>query len=140
MERPFITDYLGDKYALFLNGNDAKGIYYSVFKTRDPRMRSKPYDMCIQVGGQVFFITKDGVEVRGYHPFPQEELKRAYEYLSGKTMKISFDELMDCVKYIPTNSSNGFYVLRLNGHTKRFKGTEEVVPYVENELNYTVES
>jgi len=52
---------------------------------------------------------------------------------------IDFDELMDCVKYVPVNSSRGFYVLRIDGTTKKFKNTSEVIPFVEKELGYTVE-
>lgn len=76
-----ITCHMKDEYTLCLNPKDAKFKFYTAFKTRDPRCK-KPYDMCLQIGGQLYFILKDGTLVSGYNDFPKSELKKAYDFFN----------------------------------------------------------
>lgn len=49
---------------------------------------------------------------------------------------ISFDKLMNCVRYVDTPLGDR-YVLTLDGKRKIFKDTDEVIPYA-NEQGYKV--
>ena len=52
-------------------------------------------------------------------------------------MKISFDDLMDCVTYVDCKLSD-LYRLKLDGECYEFKDTAEIVPFVEKKLGYEV--
>ena len=56
------------------------------------------------------------------------------ESVKLKPNEISFDVLMECVKYVDVVG----YVLSFDGDVKNFKSTSEIVPYVEGELGYKV--
>jgi len=75
----FITNHKGDVYKLQADPSE----YYSAHRMgMHERRWSFKFDLCIQIGGLLFCINKDGTLVSGYNEFPKEELKKAYDVLS----------------------------------------------------------
>jgi hypothetical protein len=78
-----IVDRLGVSYKLRSCARKARDDFYTAYvnnRAGQGRFTSKPWDVCVQIGGALYCLTNDGELVFGYNNFPNSELIKALEW------------------------------------------------------------
>ena len=80
----FITNYLKQNYKICLSPKEAMNDYWTAYKSSGRGKMSFKFDICLQIGGALYWCLFDGTLVNGYNNFDKSELKKAIDYIKCK--------------------------------------------------------